>query len=164
MKNNVLFALISLVSLSSCDLHLSDEDLATLKPYGGNLQGVNTTLVNGKYRLVQQVYGWGDNYHFVVEGSPTDLFLFNVCTLDCNESLQKTDWDKYTNTFYVYITAKFKSGRFETQNRLILYQVKNDTPVKLLDTVKEVYKTFRFEDKKFIYTLQDGTERSIELK
>ena len=161
MKNNVLFILISLVSLLSCEgLLITDEILKDEKATSGTPKSELVLVENENYLLIEKDFGVGKNYFFrSVSGEET--FLFLTCNWDCGEKLEVFLRSADQN-YFAFLTKN--SSRIKSGNRLILYQVIDNKPVELLDTVKEVYKTFRFEGKKFIYTLQDGTERSIELK
>ncbi|MFN3784565.1 MAG: hypothetical protein ACK4R6_11630 [Spirosomataceae bacterium] len=164
MKNIILFALLfaEIVCVSCEKNFVTDEELMNEdSPYNLKVKSTETILKNGTLELLAKDVGGGTNYFFK-NSSSVEYFLFITCDLDCSQYIEKIEWDKINNCFSVLIREKYKTN-FKTKNRLILYKIVCDVPMELLDTVSEVYTTFRFESNKFIYVLENGTEKSIVL-
>jgi hypothetical protein len=150
------------MTLVSCErTYITDEDLLNQKQYTGKVQRESKIIENGFLYVMEKDLGDGRNYFF---NCPTceESFLFLTCNVDCNEYVDKSEWNVKTNSFAFLVRSKFQTN-FKTKNRLILYKVANNKPVKLLDTVKDVYKTFSFEGSDFVYTLEIGEIKKISL-
>jgi hypothetical protein len=155
MKISVLVFLILLgISCSPEYIEISNGD----KPFKGEknetiyFQRGEVTIKEIKTSFLES------NFYVSIDGGSA-IFLFNYCRTDCNEKI--TQFLFQDNSFAFLLGG---SNRYKNGNRLKVFQMENRVPNVLFDSQDEVYKTFRFEDKKFIYTLQDGTERVIELK
>ncbi len=156
-------AVITLImTLVSCEkTYITDEDLLNQKQYDGKVQRESKIIENGLWYVMEKDVGEGRNYFF---NCPTceESFLFLTCNVDCNEYVDKSEWHIKTNSFAFLVRSKFQTN-YKTKNRLILYKIVNNKPVKLIDTVKDVYKTFTFEGNDFVYTLENGEVKKINL-
>ena len=138
---------------------LTDDDLKTERASTESVKSQKIISENGTQYIIEKDIGVGSNYFFSCPVC-SETFLFLTCNFDCNEKMEAVEWNKQTNAV-AFLTKN--STRFKSGNRLILYQVTNNKPVKLLDTVKDVYKTFTFESNDFVYTLESGEVKKISL-
>ena len=157
MKNLIILVNICFLLIACKGPFLTDEDLTKESVSKETVKSQKIISENGTQYIIEKNIGVGNNYFFSCI-TCVETFLFLTCNFDCSEKMETIEWNKQQNAI-VFLTKN--STRFQTKNRLILYKIVNDKPVKLLDTVKDVYKTFRFEGNKFVYVLEDGTEKTI---
>ncbi|MFN3785038.1 MAG: hypothetical protein ACK4R6_14060 [Spirosomataceae bacterium] len=159
MKNNVLFILISLVSLLSCEnIYDVSLDKPVLEPIIGKAQYSLFSERNGS-KIVEEKMG--DEANFLLELNAKRHFMFSYYPVYYGENLKNIEWSDSGNYIFVYLN---KSTRYKGGNRLALFSLEMGKPELVFDERTLGISEARFEGKKFIYTLQDGTERSIELK
>ena len=161
MRNKVKFILLILQILFclSCEgPFVLDEELIQEKEPRGKVISEDIVVQFDDAKVYSKnLNNWGRSY-YLTNIDNVEKFLFYICEFDCNEKIQKYQFENEHIAFLIK-----GSTRFRSKNRLILYRINKNESFELLDTVSEVYTTFRFESNKFIYVLENGTEKSIVL-
>lgn len=154
MKKLLFFFLLCVSCTKNSDIFSGDA------PFKGNAKSF-TFAEKTPLSIIEKTTSFGESNFYAKEGSGDEVFLFNLCATDCNEKIKQSSWGS-THQHFAFLVHN--SSRFSNGHRLLLFKFTSPTTfTRLLDSKDVSVKNFAFSSNVFTYTLEDGTQKSINL-